>query len=276
MQLFEDLIFSAPGYGVGALVFGLMLLASEAGFRLGARGRVRHADDVKAETSEDYVMASIMGLLALLIAFSFSAALGRYESRRGYVLAEANGLSTAALRIELLESPHDARLGAQLRAYVAARNRLVAQPITAFGTRGVHDEIVAKLSESVRLQREIWASIKELVRAESDSPLIVRAVIDSLNESFDMADARAAEFFARVPPAVVVAMLLYALLTAFVRGRRLGIGGNRNLVSNAFQLLLLSLAISLVMDLDRPNSGLIRVPQQPMLDLEVNLNAAGS
>ena len=70
---------------------------------------------------ESYLVGSMLGLLALLLAFSFSMALDRYEERRHLVIQEANAIGTAYLRTQLLDEPHRARLSGLLVDYTDNR-----------------------------------------------------------------------------------------------------------------------------------------------------------
>jgi hypothetical protein len=103
----------------------VMFAASEIGCRFGgfARGRGRDNDAT--------LEAAVLGLLALMISFSFAMALSLFEARRDAVLSEANAIGTTALRARLLPAPHDAQTVKLLREYVQIRLDLFRQAPTA-------------------------------------------------------------------------------------------------------------------------------------------------
>lgn len=97
-----------------------LLLAGEIGHRFGLRA----AGEANVSTLE----AAMLGLLALMIGFTFSMALTRFELRRETILNDANGIGTAALRASLLPAPHAA---ARLKAFV----RICSNPAEHHATR---------------------------------------------------------------------------------------------------------------------------------------------
>jgi len=103
-------------------LFILMLLAMEMGFRSGFRsGRREQASATEAITQANTVLVSLLGLLALLLAFTFSAALQRYDHRSQTVVAEANAIGTTYLRARLLPGGMQDEVQALLRQYLEVR-----------------------------------------------------------------------------------------------------------------------------------------------------------
>ena len=105
-------------YSLGAIfLIGLavILIASEIGWRLGARSAGRAGGNVSTLES------AILGLLALIIGFTFAMALTRFEARRAAVLNEANAIGTTALRARLLPEPHRTDILKLLKEYVQIR-----------------------------------------------------------------------------------------------------------------------------------------------------------
>ena len=90
----------------------IILAASEIGRVLGVRAKTRGGDDVNA------LVSAVVGLVALLIAFTFAMALSRFEARRDAVVNEANAIGTTALRARLLPAPHSTDVLKLLKEYV--------------------------------------------------------------------------------------------------------------------------------------------------------------
>jgi hypothetical protein len=95
------------------------LLAAAAAGYCGHRWLIKRRGETDPE-SHDHLLTAILGLLALLLGFTFSLALNRYETRRELVVQEANALGTTWLRVQLLEPPNKAVLSGLLRQYRAA------------------------------------------------------------------------------------------------------------------------------------------------------------
>lgn len=241
-----------PLIGV-ALALGLILM-QELGYRcqgLMARwGRTR-ADGEGA----GHLLSAALALLGLLIAFTFSMAASRYEDRRALVLAEANALSTTYLRVQALDEPYRDRLSGLVLSYGDLRQ--------GFFTAG---EDPARLAQSDQqtdaLQARIWTELTAAVRA-APTATINPSLLDSANELFDLAASRRAALDARVPPAILRALTLYAFVAAAMLGYSLASGGRRHGVASTALFVLVALAVTLILDLDRPRAGSVTVSQAP-------------
>jgi hypothetical protein len=112
---FEAWLNSIDLTAMALLLFGAMCLAALLGIALQRlpRGRDRDADS----SQEGYVVSATLGLLALLLGFTFAMATDRFDSRRALVVEEANAIGTAYLRAQLLPEPHRARTSGLLLRY---------------------------------------------------------------------------------------------------------------------------------------------------------------
>ncbi|HEY5723503.1 MAG TPA: hypothetical protein VIT45_14400 [Allosphingosinicella sp.] len=245
----SEMLEAAPLF-LWSLLFLLLLAgAHEAGVRLRRRPR-RAAEPGDGDTGSDegYALSAVLGLMALLIAFTFSLALGRYEERRGLVVVEANALGTAWLRTSLLSSPEPVR--AAMRAYGEAR--------LDFG-RGSDP---AKLEQRTGpLQAALWRETVAALQPDRHTAL-VPAVLTPINEAFDTATARKAEGAARIPARVLLTLIVYGLAVAFVLGYAAR-DGRRRMPSYAL-FAMFTLSTTLILDLDQPGTGTIQVPQAAM------------
>ena len=140
------------------IVVGILLLAlGEVGFRSGLRLFVAKDEPRKGQIVG--IQGAVLGMLALLLGFTFSMAVGRYETRRDLVLKEANAIGTTYLRASFLPETHAKAVEDLLRRYNA---RL------SFDDAGSnHSKIAAAEDEAARLQRELW---KHTVAASKEAP----------------------------------------------------------------------------------------------------------
>src|SRR4051812_49649249 len=131
----------------GALVAVVLVGIAEGGYRLGLR--LFAAKDEARRSQIGGVQGAILGLLGLLLGFTFSMAVSRYEARRELVLKEANTIGTTWLRAGLLPEAHREPVKELLRRFVDVR--LETQ-------KGRYD--AAKLAEGLRrggeIERELW------------------------------------------------------------------------------------------------------------------------
>ena len=241
----------------GSLV--LILGASEIGRRFGllASGPGRE----NTSTLE----SSILGLLALMIGFTFAMALSRFEARREAVLNEANAIGTTALRARLLPAPHNTECIKLLREYVQIRldiTRRVPSPT----------EFDAAIARSNAIQEALWQQAK--VVAAKDTAIVPTGLfIQTLNEMIDSQEKRLTAVFNRVPNIVLIALYGVATIASAFAGYAAGLEAQRSRLSIYTMGVLVSAMILLIQDLDRPNAGFVTVSQQPMLNVAASIAA---
>jgi hypothetical protein len=247
--------------GLTLFMLATMLLAAFAGHSVHRWVRRRAQADKEDHNQESYLVGSMLGFLALLMAFSFSMALDRYEERRHLVIQEANAIGTAYLRAQLLDEPHRGRLSGLLIAYTD--NRI------ALGT-GNHRNLDRQLAINDKLLTDIWAAVTA-ARDSANLHGITTAVLITFNEVIDLDTERKVARQVRVPTPVLLLLYWFLILTAAVVGYVLD---ERRARLGAFVLfVLLSMYVSIIADLNRPGSGNIRESQDPMLMLRQSMKS---
>ena len=235
---------------VGSVV---ILGASEIGRLVGARAVGRGGGDVST------LEGAVLGLLALMIGFTFAIALSRFEARRDAVLNEANAIGTTALRARLLPTPYRAEVLKSLREYVQIRLDVTQRMVTAA-------ELNAVIARSNEIQQSLWQNAMAL--AAKDSGMVPTGLfIQSLNEMIDNQGKRLAALRSRVPNIVFIALYGVAVVAFTLAGYANGLLEKRRVrLPVYFMGVLVSAVILLIQDLDRPTAGFIRASQQPMID----------
>jgi hypothetical protein len=240
-------------YGISLV---LLIAATELGRRTGQRRRTRSA---AAPPALGTIESASLGLLALMIGFTFSMALSRYDSRKAAVLDESNAIGTAALRAQLLPEPQ-ARASTDLLARYA-RVRLT------LGTAG-HDRAVRAdaIGRSLELQNALWREAVAASATDAHSTPI-GLYVQALNDMIDMHEKRLTALRNHVPETVVLLLYLIALTATGFTGYGAGLAGDGERGSKLVMAVLIATVLILVIDLDRPYRGLVTVGQQPMEDL---------
>lgn len=236
---------------------GAILLAAIAGQALGQRVRDRHAGEGAQHLAP--LQGALVGLLSLMIGFTFSLSASRFDARKSAVLHEATAISTAGERATLLPPPHAVEAGRLLTAYLETRILLGGE-----GRRPA--EQVQVIGRSHALLEALWKEAAAVFSQDAQSQP-ASLFVQSLNAVGDRGAERLAADRSRVPLAVF--LMLYGLAVAAwgFTGYAGGRAGARNMVSNLVLALAFATVIALVADLDRPGSGLVIVSQQPLLDL---------
>ena len=237
----------------------LILAASEIGYRLGVHADGRGGDN--ASTLE----AAILGMLALIIGFTFAMALSRFEARRDAVMNEANAIGTTALRARLLPEPHQAEVLKLLREYVKICLDITQRPISL-------TELTAAIDRSNALQEALWLQAKGM--AAKDNGMVPTGLfIQTLNEMIDNQGKRLAATRNRVPNIVLLVLFGIAAVAGAFAGYASGLEARRTRLPVYIMGILVSAVILLILDLDRPGTGFIEVSQQPMIDAASSIAA---
>jgi len=249
-------IFELPLALLGLLILMLLLAAAEAGFRLGGAMAARDKTDTD-HPEIGTIAAAMLGLLALVIGFTFSMALSRFDGRRGLVIEEANALGATARLAESLPEPQKTRFTALLPAYLKLR--------LDFFEDGMDEaRLAATYRDTAALQARLFAEAQSAAVLAPEQPAYAQ-LLQALNQAFALEAARRAAFEATIPQSVLWTLLAAASLCAGVLGYSGGLHQRRHLATQLVLYLLLAAVILLIIDLDRPRRGAIRVSQAPML-----------
>ncbi len=234
-----------------------VLAATEIGRFLGVRAKSREGRSIATLES------AILGLLALMIGFTFAVALSRFEARRDAVLNEANSIGTTALRARLLPAPHGAEAVKLLQEYV--QMRLDATQHDAGGV-----EIAAAIARSDEIHEALWQSVMAL--AARDTGMVPTGLfIQTLNEMIDNHAKRLAALRGRVPSFVLMSLYVIAFVASLFAGYNDALEARHARLPVYATALLIAAVILLILDLDRPGAGFIEISQQPMVDAAASI-----
>ena len=252
--MIRDFIDSMPLWGVLLMTVTIVWVATEVGFRIGLSRS--NKPDFDNDTQISAMTGANLGLLAFLLAFTFSMAGGHFDARKKIILEETKVISTAYLRTSLLPGEASARIGVLLRDYTDVRSIVVGDV-----------DVVAVIRKSELLHAQIWQEIETLV-AGGDLTVIHSLLIQSINQVFDAHEDRvAAGLHDRIPPTIWIALYTVLLLSMLGMGFHSGIKGSRSPVPTTAIALSFSMVLFLIADLDRPDSGLVTPDQSALFEL---------
>jgi hypothetical protein len=238
------------------------LTATEFGFRVGLR---LHREKDEARMGQiSGTQGAMLGMLGLLIGFTFAMAVARYESRQTLVLQEANSIGTAYLRAALLSESHQDAVKNLLRRYVDAR-------LDFYNAGEDKAKLTAAEQAAAKLQTELWSHAVAAAKEAPTPP--VTSFMSVLNDVIDLDAMRMHALRTHVPGAVWLLVLVVAICGCGASGYGAGASGTRSALSNIVLPLLIAVVITLIVDLDRPRGGLIGISQQPMIDLKQSLQS---
>jgi hypothetical protein len=236
---------------------GLLLFAAEVGFRRGYTSSLRK--DPKSRGVLASLQASLLGLLALLLGFSFSMAVSRYEHRRDLVIEEANAIGTTYLRASFLPAKEQEVIKEMLRDYVKNRLRFYAE-----GTN--MEEVSETEKEAKEMHQIIWHQLSQ-ISATHNNPLTA-GFVTSLNQMIDLDTSRLAAMRNHVPSAVWLLLTVVGTCGISITGYQVGLAGKRLWLIEILLPLLIAGVITILVDLDSPRRGLVDISQQSLIDLD--------
>ena len=254
------MFFQLSSWALGLLLFAVVLGATGVGLLVG-----RHLHDRSDIVREPFaaLQAALLGVVGLILAFGLALAVGRYESRRGAVVEEANAIGTTYLRAQTLAEPYRTASLERLIRYTDTSIRLSRSVPNSSSA----DEAVADGQE---LQRELWSVAGEALDS-APTASAPRLYVETLNEMIDMQTVRVSALNNRVPTAVLWLEIAGAAVALGLLAAYLAILG-RGVVAVLLAAGLVTLLLLVTFDLDRPTRGLIRVPATPLTDLRDSMD----
>lgn len=236
------------------LLFVVIEACAEGGFEVGRWIAKRHR--IREAELFGVVEGGVLGLVGLMLAFSFSLALGRYEDRQHLVVLEANAIEVTYLRSSFLPSAQRQSFRSELRDYARARVAYYEQ----FRFEAARAQLAA---ESSALQSALWnATATAATRAPQD--LTSSLLVEAMNNAIDLSRERDAALFNRVPAEIGLLLVLVSAVAAALLGYGFGLNDKRRTIMTTIFVILMTMIVFTIFDLDRPQSGYIRINLNPL------------
>jgi hypothetical protein len=235
------------------VVFAIALLAQIVAAYAGDFLRKRAASFKQGERHDfSIVQAATLTLLALIIGFSFSMAVSRYDQRKTLEEAEANAIGTEYLRVNLLPGDGNSRARELLKKYLDLR--------IAFYEENNADRLAQIGQQTTNVQNELWSVVLPGVGSQPTPPMAL--VMSGMNEVINAQGYTQAAWWNRIPIGAWAMMALMAISCNLL----IGYSERRRGAMLLFILpFVISVAFFLIADLDSPRGGVIRVHPQNLL-----------
>lgn len=248
---------AAPIWALALLMFGLFSVALQIGKAIGGRPAAKEGGD------PGLLISASLGLMALLLGFTVSMAVARYDERRAQMVAEGNAIGTFIYRTDLMPPEPQARARAALEDYVAARIEVGRQNVSKA-------ELAEARRKQAAAQQLVWDAVVDAAAVATDGSYRM-LVVGSANEMFDMATARDIALEHRLPHTLVLLLIFFPLASMVLIGYASGRSARAHVLASFEMVLLLTLVLALIADLNRPRRGTIITPQEVMLAAEDQL-----
>ena len=237
-----------------SIIFVASLLAQWAAAYAGdfLRRKVQPAN-AEERANFEVIRTAALTLLGLIIAFSFSMAVSRYDQRKNYEEAEANAIGTEYARADLLSDEDAAGLRALLEKYAAQR--------ILFYLDRDEIEIGHIDADTAKLQAELWSVVTRAAKQQQTA--VMALVVSGMNDVVNSQGYTQAAWWNRIPVAAWALMGLIAISCNLM----LGYGEHRSRGAMLVLPIILSISFFLVADIDNPRRGLILLPPHNLLTL---------
>jgi hypothetical protein len=253
-------MFRLTNFPVAVLVVSFLLLWLSG--RIGSSFRKKkHLGDDAAGADAGLILGATLTILGLIIGFTFSMAISRYEQRKNYEEAEANAIGTEYVRADLLPAAEAQSVRALLASYTDQR--------ILFYKTSDQQKLSQVNADTAQLQTELWATVAKPA-ATAQTP-ITALVVSGMNDVLNSQGYTQAAWWNRIPPSAWFLMLMIGISCNLLIGycvRRTGMEATVFLVLT----LVVSISFFLIADIDSPRGGIIRVQPQNLMSLSQSLH----
>ena len=245
----------SPIWVVYLVTVVVALVGAEIGFRIGTWQQRRDPSSRKTPMT-GAVVGGMLGLMAFLMAFCIGIVIGQHNGRKAMVVTEANAVGTAHLRAGFLGEPDRTSTRDLLREYVEMRLAVAADPALYDST----------LTRSEEIHGELWSIVEDNVRQGQESA-IMALFVDAINEVIDVHSLRLAAVDLRLPELLWLVLYAATVLSFLLVGVASSADGKRDPLAILLFGLAFVAVLIVIVDLDRPQQGILTVSQTALSDL---------
>jgi ABC-type multidrug transport system fused ATPase/permease subunit len=208
------------------------------------------------------VVGAAFGLLAFMLAFTFQIAASRYNERKELLLEEVTNIRTTWLRAGVVPEPIRSDTRKLLVEYVDLRIDLANDP----------SKLSTVMTRSQQILDKFWESVEILAERDRSSEMysLFTTSVNDLVDNYNQRVTMALEY--RFPPAIFGVLSVMAFLSMLALGYQFGISGKGSFRINLLLALIFAMVMFLILALDRPETGLAKQNQKPMLTLQQQLH----
>jgi hypothetical protein len=249
------LLDQSPLWAVYVVTVVLALVFAEIGFRL-ALWLQRRDPDSGTTAISGTVVGGMLGLMAFLLAFCIGIVINQHNGRKAMVVEEANAVGTAYLRAGFLDESDRDLSRNLLREYVEIRLAVAADESVLEST----------LTRSEEIHGELWSIVEDTVHQGQNSD-IMALLVASINDVIDVHSLRLAAVALRLPELLWLVLYAATMLSFLLVGISSGADGKRDPLAILLFALALVAVLMIIVDLDRPQQGVLTVSQTALSDL---------
>lgn len=246
----HSFLFDLDAKYIVIFLFFAMLLAINLGYRFGVK-------KTKTDSDNSGILSSLLGLLALILAFTFGMSGSRYENRKASLIDESNCIGTAILRADTYPDSLKKAFKIDFSTYLDSR-------VAYFESDRDDAKINKALATSAVISQKLWTRAASYSK-DKELFLPSNMMLPALNSMFDSASTANAAYNSNVPESIVYLLLIFSVIISFYIGYS---SGFKKKIDKFYILgfcLLTSIVIYITLDLDRPRRGSINMHNEVFL-----------
>jgi hypothetical protein len=237
-------------------LFCLMLAAIWVGYKIGLK-------KTKTDNKNSEISSSLLGLLALILGFSFAMAGSRFENRKDNLIDEANCIGTALLRSDIYPDSLKNEFKKDFESYIDSRRDY-------YLLDNDEEKLMGSLKQSAKASEKLWRRATFYAK-DKDYFIQSNMMLPALNAMFDSATKSNMVFNSKVPETIVYLLLAFSIIISFFIGYNSGLEKKINTKFITGFCFLICVVIFITLDLDRPRRGLIKLETEIRLMQKLNL-----
>lgn len=241
---------------ISIILFFLMLTSIWAGYKIGLK-------KTKNDNKNSEISSSLLGLLALILGFTFAMAGSRYENRKNNLIDEANCIGTAILRSDIYPDSLKNEFKKDFETYVNSRKDY-------YLLEKDEEKLNNSLKQSAVVSGKLWNRAAFYAK-DKDYFIQSNMMLPALNAMFDSASKSNMVLNSKVPETIVYLMLAFSIIISFFIGYNSGLEKKINTKFITGFCFLICIVIFITLDLDRPRRGLIKLDTEIRLLQKLNL-----
>lgn len=241
---------------VAIILFFLMLTAIWIGNKIGLK-------KTKTDNKNAEITSSLLGLLALILGFTFAMAGSRYENRKNNLIDEANCIGTAILRADIYPDSLKNEFKKDFKSYINSRRDY-------YLLDNDEQKLTASLKQSAIVTQKLWNRTAFYAK-DKDYFIQSNMMLPALNAMFDSASKSNMVLNSQVPETIVYLLFAFSIIISFFIGYNSGLEKKINPKFITGFCLLICIVIFITLDLDRPRRGLIKLDTEIRLMQKLNL-----
>lgn len=238
------------------ILFFLMLTANWTGYKIGLKR-------TKTDNKNSEISSSLLGLLALILGFTFAMAGSRYENRKDNLIDEANCIGTALLRSDIYPDSLKNEFKKDFKSYIDSRKDY-------YLLDNDYEKLTNALKKTAIVSKKLWSRATFYAK-DKDYFIHSNMMLPALNAMFDSASKSNMVLNSKVPETIVYLLFCFSIVISFFIGYNSGLEKTINTKFIIGFCFLICVVIFITLDLDRPRRGLIKLDTEIELMQKLNL-----